>query len=122
MFSYATYKVIHLTGILMIFLAYGSILLNGFQGGGKKWAHRKLPSITHGVGLFIALIGGFGLLVRTGVEAPWPLWIWLKLSIWIFYGFASPFVRKSQQVAKILWFVIIGLGVMAIYLANFKPL
>ena len=122
MFSYATYKIVHLTGLFMIFMAYGSLLLNGMQRGGKKFAYRKFPGLTHGLGLVIALIGGFGLLARTGVTSPWPLWVWLKLSIWIVYGFASPFVRKSPLMAKTLWFVIIGLGITAAYLANFKPL
>ena len=105
----------------MIFVAYGALLLNGMQDGGKKFAHRRLPNITHGLGLVIALVGGFGLLARIEVVSPWPLWVWLKLSIWIFYGFASPFVRKSPQMAKTLWFVIIGLGMTAAYLAHFKP-
>ena len=120
MISYEIYKVVHLAGIFMILVAYGALLLNGMQNQGRKLAC-KFPSITHGMGLVMALVGGFGLLVRIGVSSPWPLWVWLKLAIWLFYGLASPFIRKSPQMARRLWFVIIGLGILAAYLANFKP-
>lgn len=118
--SYNFYKVMHLIGMFTIFMAYGALLLNAMSGKGKEGlVSRKLVMASHGVGLLLILVGGFGLLARTKVG--WPDWIMAKLIIWLFLGGLLALVLRKPQMAKSLWFGILGLGATAAYLAVFKP-
>ncbi|MEW6056635.1 MAG: hypothetical protein AB1540_08465 [Bdellovibrionota bacterium] len=124
MISYPVYKVIHLTGILMIFLSLGGALLRAAspstQTQEKKL--RKQIAITHGVGLFLALLGGFGLLARIGVvHGQLPGWVWGKLSIWVFMALALFAAKKLGAQSRALWWLALGLGGTAAWLAGYKP-
>lgn len=59
MLSYSVYKVIHLLGVLMVFLSLGGITMHSINGGGRDHSWRKPVAITHGIGLLLALVGGF---------------------------------------------------------------
>jgi len=59
MISYAIYKVIHLVGILMIFLALGGVVTNAINGGTKNHLWHKPIAFTNGIGLLLSLVGGF---------------------------------------------------------------
>ena len=67
MLSVAAYKVVHIFGVLLLFVALGAALGDG--------SRRRLASMTHGIGLLIVLIAGFGALARLGIHSPgsWPL-------------------------------------------------
>lgn len=118
--SYQVYKIIHLSGILMIFLALGGAAVSAWSGGGKKYPGKGLVMATHGIGLLVALVGGFGLLARLGIISGLPLWVWLKIAIWVFLaGVVTVFVRKPS-LAKGLWVICLLLGVCAAYLAQYK--
>ena len=59
MLSYPDYKLIHLLGIFMTFVSLGGVLLYVLNNGTKvdnRW--RKTVAITHGIGLFLVLLGG----------------------------------------------------------------
>jgi hypothetical protein len=120
--SYQIYKIIHLTGILMIFLALGGVATNAINGGSKYYPWRKPAAITHGVGLLLSLVGGFGLLARLGVShGGLPAWVIAKLVIWgIFAGSVSLIYFKPKAAAKV-WVLAIILGATAAYLAGQKP-
>jgi hypothetical protein len=115
MMSVAAYKVVHIFGVLLVFVALGAALGEG--------SRRRLASMTHGIGLLIVLIAGFGALARLGIHSPgnWPLWIWLKLLIWLVLGAAMTFARRSPAAARALWWLLPLLGGAAAYLALFKP-
>jgi hypothetical protein len=115
MMSVAAYKVVHIFGVLLVFVALGATLAEG--------SRRRLASMTHGIGLLIVLIAGFGALARLGIHSPgnWPLWIWLKLVIWLVLGAAMIFAKRSPAAARALWWLLPLLGAAAAYLALFKP-
>ena len=115
MLSVAAYKVAHIFGVLLVFVAFGAALVDG--------SRRKLATMTHGIGLLIVLVAGFGALARLGIHGPggWPLWIWLKLLIWLALGAAMTVARRSPATAKALWWLLPLLGAAAAYLALFKP-
>lgn len=122
MISYSVYKIIHLVGILMVFMALGGLATNAINGGGKKHRWRKPIAITHGVGLLISLVGGFGLLARLGVmHGSLPGWVIAKLVIWILFGALIAVIPRKPALAKPLWLIIIILGATAAYLAGSKP-
>jgi high-affinity Fe2+/Pb2+ permease len=118
---YEVYRLIHFTGIFMLVLAYGALAVQAMQGLGKDAAGRKMAVITHGVGMFLALLGGFGLLARLQIHWPWPGWVIVKVVIWILLGAGIGLVRRKQQWAPGLWWLVITLGVVAAYFAGMKP-
>ena len=116
MISYSIYKIVHLAGILMVFTALGGILLNGKRPHPSK----KLIAATHGAGLFLVLLGGFGALARLGIGSL-PGWIIAKLALWIFLGAALWFATTKPRFALPLWWSIIVSGILAAMFAVTKP-
>lgn len=118
--SYGVYKIIHLTGLMMTFLALGGVLLHGINGGGDLKA-RKFASAMHGIGLTIALVGGFGLLARRGIAFPWPGWVFVKLGIWLVIGGLLTAIIRKPDAGKGFWALIVGLFATAAYMAVYQP-
>lgn len=73
-----------------------------------------------GIMLFFVLLGGMGL-KKFAAPGHWPLWINVKLVIWLFVGLAGHVVVKRfpQHGVKAFW-ASIGFLVCASYLANYK--
>lgn len=121
MISYSVYKVIHLLGVLMVFLAMGGLATHAINGGGRVHAWKKPIAITHGIGLFLSLLGGFGLLARLGiVHGGLPGWVLAKLVIWGVFGSLLFVIPRKPQWAKWTWPLVIFLGTLAAYLAGSK--
>ncbi len=122
MISYSVYKVIHLLGVLMVFLALGGVTMHAINGGGRDHSWRKAVAVTHGFGLLLALVGGFGLLARLGVmHGSLPGWVLAKLGIWLVFAVLVGIVIRRKTWAKTLWVVTLLLGGVAAYLAGSKP-
>ena len=121
MLSYSVYKLMHLTGIIMTFVALGSVMSHVFTGGTKadnQW--RKVAGMTHGVGLLLVLVAGFGMLARLGLS-PAAGWVIAKLIIWLVLGGISAVIYKMGTKGQSLWYAVILLGVLAAYFAITKP-
>ena len=122
MISYPVYKLIHVLGILMLFLALGGSLVHVINGGLKsdnRW--RRAIAIAHGVGLFLILLGGFGMLARIQVNWPWPGWVYVKVIIWLAFGGATALIGRLGRGGSWLWYVLPVLGLLAAYMALYKP-
>jgi hypothetical protein len=123
MISLLVYKFFHLTGIMMVFLALGGAMVHAINGGAKatnQW--RKGVGITHGIGIVLILVSGFGMLARLGIHWPWPAWIIIKMVIWLVIGILTAFIYRLGSAGKSLWYATILLGIVAAILALFKPL
>ena len=115
---------IHLFGIFLVLMALGGAALNAMNLGSRASdSGRKWVAITHGIGLLIALVGGFGLLARLGIShgADWPLWVWIKLGIWLVFGAMTALIGRNPRHAGLFWALIPVLAVSAAYLAINKP-
>lgn len=124
MFSHQLYNVVHILGILLVFVALGGLVLHAANGGTRATnGGRRLVAITHGLGLFLVLLGGFGMLARLGVMhgQGFPGWIWGKLTIWVLLGAALMVPYRYPGAGRLLWFVVPLLGATAAYLAIYKP-
>ena len=120
--SYEFYKVLHLAGIFMVISAVGAHLLNGFMGGSKQFAGKKFVGMLHGLGLLIAFVAGFGLMARLGIfGSGWPVWIALKMVVWLFLGVVILIPRYKPSWTKAVWLAVIAAGTFAVYLARYKP-
>ena len=121
MLAVSVYKNIHLLGVFMVLMALGGVILHHILGGAREHAWRKPVAITHGIGLLLVLLGGFGMLARLGIHWPWPGWVLVKLVIWVVFGALSALVARSTTLAQPLWWVTIILAGLAAYLAIHKP-
>jgi hypothetical protein len=115
------YKNLHLLGVLMIFVALGGLILQQIQATTREQVWRKSVAITHGIGMVLALVGGFGMLERLRISWPWPGWVLGKIIIWLVLGVLVALVGRAPALAKWLWWITIALGAIAAYLALNKP-
>lgn len=123
MIDFTVYRFIHFLGIIMIFVSLGGVMVHVFNGGAKADnAWRKPAGITHGIGLFLVLLGGFGMMARLGIQWPWPGWLFVKLAIWLLLGGVTGVVYRLGAKGKSLWAVVVLLGAIAAYMAIMKPL
>jgi hypothetical protein len=120
--SIAVYKLIHVFSIMLLFTAFGGLLLAA-RAGVQTGVSRKLAGITHGIALLLILISGFGALARIGMSNPaiWPAWLWIKALIWLALGAVVVVIRRSPRLAPVLWWILPLLGGVAAYLALQNP-
>lgn len=124
MISYQTYKVVHLIGIFLVLTALAGLALAAANGATRQSnSARRLISASHGIGLFVVLVGGFGLLARLGVMhgAAFPGWVWGKLAIWVAIGALVAVPYRRPDYARAVFLALPVLGGLAAWLAIFKP-
>lgn len=117
--TYAAYKVLHILGVIMIFFALGAQLLRAQVGDSAQGISKAAAAAMHGVGLILALVGGFGLIAKLGVG--FPGWVWAKVAIWLVLGGITAVIKRAAGLRAALWFALPALGLLAAYLAIYKP-
>jgi hypothetical protein len=124
-FSREFYEIIHIIGIALTMAALGGIALHAAEGGTKKGPRsRRAIMAAHGIGMFLILLGGFGMLARigfTGGLGAFPGWLWGKLAVWFVIGGLSgaPY-RKPEFAVPVLVLTPLLAG-LAAYFALYKP-
>jgi uncharacterized membrane protein SirB2 len=113
--SYQVYKMIHVVSIVLFFSTYAVATV--------KPGSIKLEKILSGVAVLLILISGFGLLARLNIPMgeAWPLWVKIKLGIWVVIGSSGHMILKRWPKASGQFFwIAIALLVAASYMANYK--
>ena len=118
--SYEFYKVLHLVGVIMVIASLSAMIIGAWIQGSKQFPQRKMLATTHGIGLLVSLIAGFGTLVRLGITSPWPTWVYGKLLIWCVFGFYTLFVYRQPKRGALFFWGVIVLASVAGYLARMK--
>ena len=120
--SMLVYKVIHIFSIMLLFTAFGGLLLAS-RAEGQNGAGRKLAGMTHGLALVLILVSGFGALAKIGMSNPaiWPAWLWTKVLIWLAFGAVIVLIRRAPGLRPALWWILPLLGGIAAYLAFSNP-
>jgi hypothetical protein len=122
--SYLTYKLIHFFGIFLLVTALGASCMNVVRGGPRtEQPMRRALGAAHGIGVFLILLGGFGMLARLGVMhgGGFPGWVNAKLVIWLVFVAAIMVPRLGQGYAKALLVALPFLALSAGALALLKP-
>ena len=116
MLSLTLYKLVHFLGITLLLISLGALIVH--QGAGLS---KRALAMTHGVGLFLILVSGFGMLARLGIHG-FPVWVILKLALWLLFGAMMAIIpRRRARQAKGLWILVISLAFVAAYIALYKP-
>jgi hypothetical protein len=120
--SLVTYKIIHILGLLLLFQSLGASIFSRLSNpeGTEGHSNRMLMAM-HGIGLFLMLLGGFGMLARLEIGFPFPVWTWMKIVVWLLLGAAPVLVKRRPERARIWWSLIFILGAFAAFLGLYKP-
>ena len=120
MLSHATYKVIHLLGIFLLFSGMGGLwAVAASSSESFRTTTRRLAIAAHGAAMLLILIAGFGMMARLGISHSWPLWIWIKLVIWVLLAGYPVLLKRQQKPSGFLFFLAPVLGAIAAYAALF---
>lgn len=119
--SYQTYKLIHFAGLMLLFFGLSGVLTLKMAGVAMTGAAKKMAFVTHGIGMFLLLLGGFGLLARLGMVSGLPGWAIGKLVIWFILGGCIALAKRKGHVGWPLMILFVGLGLTAAWLALMKP-
>lgn len=118
--SFDFYKLLHFLGIFMVFSALGGQIVQALNGGdAKQMPGRKWMAVFHGLGLLIVLVAGFGMIAKAGYG--FPGWVIGKLVVWVALGGIGAVVARKRNLAGLIWVVVLLLGLIAAYLAHYKP-
>jgi uncharacterized membrane protein SirB2 len=81
-------------------LGFVALGVGGLSMGSDDASKKKLTSILHGVGLLLALVGGFGLAAKLKLSVASP-WLIYKILVWVALGgFIAIAKRKPELVTK----------------------
>ena len=106
------YHIIHLVGVLCLFVGIGSFLIiSGTDRPGMKF---------HGIGLLLLVVAGFGMIAKYKFSYSSP-WIIAKIAIWLVLGALPVLAKKRALQPGVLVTIAIVLGGVAAYLGYFKP-
>ncbi len=112
------YKIIHLAGVMLTFLSFGGLIFRSILESDNKKL-KRFAFISNGIGMFLVLLGGFGLLARYGYG--WQPWVIGKLFIWVILGAMLVVINRKPKFGTTIWWIVIFLGATAAYLAGVKP-
>lgn len=121
MIDYQIYKILHISGIVLLMLGLSAVL---FLHAIKAQIPGKLKMIayaSHGIGTFLILLGGFGMLARLGLAQSMPTWVHAKLAIWVVLALAVAVAKRKAQWTGIQIIFYTLLAATATYVAVYKP-
>lgn len=123
MFSHPFYNVVHIVGLIFLMAALGGIASLAASDRPSDSIRRAARGF-HVIGIFLILLGGFGMLARLGIISggAWPLWVWVKVVIWAILGVAGFLPLRYSKTALPLLILLPLLGGLAAYMAIYKPL
>ncbi|MGI9037878.1 MAG: hypothetical protein ACR2GQ_03350 [Gemmatimonadota bacterium] len=123
MIPHSVYWYMHIFGIGLLVLAVGGVSLHAMSGGTKETSGgRGIAAASHGIGLLLILVAGFGMLARLGVvQGGLPGWVWAKLVVWTLIGGLFMVPYRKPGFAKLVWVSAAGLVLFAAWLGHSKP-
>lgn len=121
--SHPFYRWLHVVFALSLLFSLGGYVMLAKLDALERKSLRARVTIIHGVSLLLLLVSGFGLIARLQIRLSEgvPLWIVLKLVLWLFFGASISILKKKPQHAGPMAGVLLGLGAAITYLCIYKP-
>lgn len=119
--TFEFYKILHLTGLICLFFGFGGLLVSAYSGVTLKSSAKIMGFATHGLGLLFILVGGFGMLAKSGQMSQLPGWIHAKIAIWLLMALGVSLVKRKGHIGWPIATLLIVLGTTAAILAINKP-
>jgi hypothetical protein len=121
--DYSAIKLIHVTGIMLVFMGLGGMVFASAAGfGPPNLRLRRAAALLHGVGLAAILVSGVMMLSDLGLlHGDPPGWAKAKFVIFLLIGGS---LSLAARMSRMIWFLVAGwiiLGAAAAYLALYKP-
>ena len=118
--SYEFYKVLHVVGIILVFMTLGASVLHAATQANlanpQPNPQRKLIAALNGTGLLLIIVAGFGMLAKIqSMSAGIPGWLHPKLLIWLLLGAAPVLISRKPGLARAMWLIIPLLGATAAF-------
>ncbi len=119
------YKSLHIFGLFLAMTSLGGIAIHAANGGTKATSRtRSLTASVFGLGMLLALAGGFGQAARLGLTSTglFPGWLWAKVAIWVIVAVLSILPYRIPALAKPIYLIVPIIAGLAGYLAIFHGL
>ncbi len=110
--SLQTYHILHLVGLICVYIGFGGLLSSEGAKKAMKW---------HGIGLVISLVSGFGMLAKMGIMGAMPMWVWIKIGLWLVLGFLPVLSKRRMLAPSVVVLIAIIVGVALACLGYLKP-
>jgi len=111
-----TYKLFHLIGLMLLFFSFGGILTTTYAGVELPKKAKTLAMATHGLGLLLLILAGFGMLARLGLAKDIPNWVYSKILLWLILGGAIALLKRKADLAWTMLISLIILGGTAAFI------
>src|SRR3972149_1535347 len=119
---FLVYKTFHLVGVMLTIVALGGMAIHAANGGTRDQSlTRRLTTATHGLGLLLVLVAGFGMLARLGGSGGGGGGA-VQVAIWLPLGPAAVAPSRRPQFARALFLIVPLLAALAAIVAITKPL
>lgn len=115
------YQILHVSSVLLLAGVTFAIF------GGAPLSRKKLLMALSGILSVLALFAGFGLASHKGgvVQQPnpahWPLWIWIKVFVWLWLSALGGIAFKKRDQTKAPLIITIIVVIVAIATVYTKP-
>lgn len=119
--TYEFYKVIHMLGLMSLFFGFGGVLIVAYAGVPLQGKAKSMAYMTHGIGLLLLILGGFGMAAKLGLMAHLPGWVHLKIGIWVILGGSIALAKRKGSLGWPIALLLLALGVVAAWAAIYKP-
>ncbi|MEN3939959.1 hypothetical protein WJU23_01595 [Prosthecobacter sp. SYSU 5D2] len=108
----AVYHILHIVGLILVFIGFGALLSSEGAKSSMKW---------HGTGLLLSLVSGFGMLAKMGIMGAMPVWVYIKLGLWLVLGVLPVLAKRRVVKPVVVVFVAAMIGAFMGYLGYLKP-
>ena len=119
--SYQFYKVLHLLGIMLLFFGFGGLLVAAYAKVPLTKAARIMAFATHGLGLLLIFVAGFGMAAKLGIMSNFPAWMQVKVGIWFVLALCISLVKRKGYIGWPVAVLLFGLGTTAAFVVINKP-
>ena len=120
--SFEFYKILHLIGLFLLLSGLMGMLFLKISKINLEGALKRLLFMSHGLGLLLILVSGFGQMARLGLVSEIPHWIYIKLLIWAYFGAAVVLIKKKgDTMGRALYGAFITIFAVAAVIAILKP-